>query len=499
MNKASPETLLSTKNISIQFADTQVLFQVNLDIHAGEIHAIVGENGAGKSTLMKILQGLYQPTEGEIIFKNQSFDSLTPPQAFKLGIGMVHQHFMQADELNVLENLALFEKETFSQDFFSGFKFLNLRKLEEKYKKIIQDFNLKVDLQQKISKLSVVQKQQIEIMKVLVLNPELIIFDEPTAVLTPQESDELFGKFIELKKMGKSIIFITHKLKEVKAVADRVTVIRHGRVVSKFETATSQELAWAQAMIGASTDNPSLEPESKFATEVSLRHEVNYHIDQLKASNRKESLDIKNFNFYKGRITCLLGVEGNGQNLLIEKLLSPPHRLKLQKLSLGILPADRLKDGLFSTWPLWKDFLLTHIMKRPNRPWLLSRGSASQGLLELIQKFDVRPLAIEKKLSEFSGGNQQKYVVARELHLQPQVLIASHPTRGVDFLAIQKIHKSLFDLKVNGGSVLLVTSDIDEALSLSDEIHILYKGRIHKTFQRSDFSITAIGQAMGGL
>lgn len=474
-------SLLKISQLSKSFGGVAANQGIDLEVQRGEIHAIVGENGAGKSTLMKLILGILKADSGEIQFKDKSLRQHNPIQAAQLGIGMVHQHFMLADSLSVLQNVLLFEPK------LNPLSPMPAKAIQDKYNPIAQLLKFEVPWHAPVQNLSVAFQQKVEILKVLAQNPDLVIFDEPTAVLTPQESDELLNQFLQLKAQGKTILFISHKLKEVKKVADRVSVLRHGKMIGTYNAKDLDLQRMAQLMIGSEvkihqdlqTKSPSKDPALSLSN-FNYRH----NMDQLQDFN---------MNLYPGEILGVLGVEGNGQSALVEGLAS-----RQKSMSLAILPDDRLRNGLFPRWPAWKD-LAVSLISKDFRFRLVSSQDWITRCLELMKKHDVRPQHPKLMLQSFSGGNQQKYVVGRDLMKEKNILVAPHPTRGVDIGAAQDIHDEILRLRTEGKSVLLITSDLDEAFKLCDRVLVLFKGKNILELERSQFNVDKIGCAMGGI
>lgn len=473
--------LLKISQLSKSFGGVPANQSIDLEVRQGEIHALVGENGAGKSTLMKLLLGILKADRGEIFFKGQALRHHNPIQAAKLGMGMVHQHFMLADSLSVIQNVLLFEPN------LAPLKSLPLKSIQEKYDPIARLLKFEVPWHAQIQNLSVAMQQKVEILKVLAQNPDLIIFDEPTAVLTPQESDELLNQFLQLKAQGKTILFISHKLKEVKKVADRVSILRHGKRIGTYEVKNLDLQMMAHLMIGS-----EIKPPQNLKI-ISTNSEPLLSLENFNYEHNLDRLQNFSMSLYPGEILGALGVEGNGQSALIEGLAS-----RQKQLSLSILPDDRLRNGLYSRWPAWKDLALS-LFSKNFRFRLISSAEWIAHCFELMKKHDVRPQNPSLMLQSFSGGNQQKYVVGRDLMKEKNILVAPHPTRGVDIGAAQDIHNELLKLRSEGKSILLITSDLDEAFKLCDRVFVLFKGKNILELERNQFHVDKIGCAMGGI
>jgi ABC-type uncharacterized transport system ATPase subunit len=489
------------------FGDCVAAKELNFKIGAGQIHAIVGENGAGKSTSMKMLFGLYKPDQGQINLHGKEVRFSSPTDAMDLGIGMVHQHFMLAEPLSALDNILLFQKNT------KAFQKLNRAEHLERLQKLAAEYQFNIDWHSPVHKLSVGTQQRIEILKILSQDSKIIILDEPTAVLTPQEIEDLFKNLRKLKAEGRTIIIITHKLKEVMAVADAVTVLRDGTsIITKKISETSIE-DLAENMVGRKIKNLSLSERSHFAQQVSV-----LKISDLNLTSKEASLSNINLHVQTGEIVGIAGVEGNGQDSLIQALLHP-HGLKLhgkieikeqstlhltadkiRGLGLAAFPEDRLRFGVLNERPLSENFILGYQKSAEySRFGFLNFKNISTKAKAAMEKFDVRPRDIQNTIDKLSGGNQQKLVVARELQNDPDFILAAKPTRGVDIGAIEFIHEQLLAARNRGAGILLVSSELEELMTLSDRILVIFKGQIVAEFLRSkNYNEIEIGAAMGG-
>ena len=479
--------------ISKRFGDVIANADISFSIGKGHIHAIVGENGAGKSTAMKILFGLYQPDKGQILIDGNAVRFESPIDAMAAQVGMVHQHFMLAEPLTALDNILLHQ---------SGSPLSILpRKLQAKrLQEIAQRYGFDINLQALISELSVGEQQRVEILKILSQNSEIIILDEPTAVLTPQEVQELFKNLRLLKNEGKTIIIITHKLKEVMSLSDSVTVFRSGMVVGNKKTAETTIDELAELMVGR-----RLQPVQERATAIESTNAL-LEFKNVSASLGTQHIQDLSFEVHGKEIVGIAGVEGNGQNVLIRALLD---KYSLDKnsfsgeiLSRGLMasfPEDRLRFGSLTGRPVYENFILgqqssSNFSYGPFINW----RSCVVACQSAMNTFDVRPRNAFLAFEHLSGGNQQKLVVARALTQNPQVILAAQPTRGVDIGAIEFIHQQLQKARDNGAGILLVSSELDELIKLSDRILVLYKGKILASFIRSQFDEIALGTAMGG-
>jgi len=494
------------EGISKRFALVKANDCVDFSVHAGEIHALVGENGAGKSTLMRILYGMYRADSGRILIKEKPIEIRSPAGAISLGIGMVHQHFMLIPPLSVAENVVLG-----SEPVSAGFV-LDRKGARERITELSQKFGLAVEPDALVERLSVGAQQRVEIVKILFRGAELLILDEPTAVLTPQETEALFAVLRKLKEQGKTIIFITHKLSEVMEVSDRVTVMRRGKVVGVLNTRETSTEELATLMVGrkvllevekgpAAAGKVVLELSNVFALGASKVHKLN-----------GISLSVSS-----GEILGIAGVEGNGQTELVEVItglrkptsgvvrlldrditsLSPREILKL---GVGHIPEDRQKRGMISGFSVAENLILGSHFNPPyaGRLWL-ERQSVLENARNVLDRFDIRPQAPQLPAGSLSGGNQQKLVVARELSRNPVLLVASQPTRGVDIGAIEFIHRSLIKQRDRGCAILLVSADLSEILSLSDRIAVIYAGRIAGTIDAGKADEKELGMMMTGV
>lgn len=477
---------------------------INFQLKKGEIHALLGENGAGKTTLMKILYGLYSPTSGEILVNGQKVEITSPNKAIALGIGMVHQHFMLVPPFTVTENIVLG-----SEPAKGGV--LNMDEAIQRVEAISNQYGLIVDPRAKVQDISVGMQQRVEILKALYRGADILILDEPTAVLTPQEVRELIAIMDKLTAQGKSIIFITHKLKEVKAISNRVTVIRRGKVIGTVNTTDVDTRDLARMMVGREV---ILEVEKQPANP----GEVVLSVTDLKAVNDRglPALRRASFDVRRGEILGLAGVDGNGQSELIEVLtgLRPPvsgqielkgvtitkkSTRKRADMGLGHIPEDRQKRGLVLDFSLWENMILGRQHQKPfSQNGLLNSQKVRGYARELIQEFDVRTPNEEVEAKALSGGNQQKVIIAREISRDPELLIAAQPTRGVDVGAIEFIHKRIVDARDAGKAILLVSLELDEILSLSDRIAVIYEGQIVGIMDAKDATEEELGLMMAG-
>jgi simple sugar transport system ATP-binding protein len=474
---------------------------VNIDVRKGTIHAIVGENGAGKSTLMKILYGVQPPDSGTIEIEGQQVALHSPADAIRAGVGMVFQHFMLADNLTVLENVVLGAEKLHGIGAAA----------RAEVKRISDSYGLGIEPDRLVEELGVGARQRVEILKVLYRGARIVILDEPTAVLVPQEVDELFGNLRELKKEGLSVIFISHKLDEVLSVADEITVIRRGttvRTVSPKEV-TARQLA--ELMVGSELPSPSTET-STVTDEVLL----SVRDLALPSPGGRPLLEAISFDIHRGEVLGIAGVEGNGQAELVESIMGmragatgtvdlAGHDLSRlstrdrRETGIGYIPEDRHRHGLLLDAPLWENRVLGHQSRPPlEKRGLIDRGFAREDTQRIIAEYDVRTPGPDVLARALSGGNQQKLIVGREMSSEPVLLIAAHPTRGVDVGAQAAIWGHIKAARRNGLAVLLISADLDELIGLSDRIEVILRGRLVGTFDPSEVTPEQLGSAMTG-
>lgn len=478
---------LELRGITKRFGQLVANDNINLVVNPGEIHALLGENGAGKSTLMNVLYGLYTADEGQILLddKIQKFNG--PGDAMAAGIGMVHQHFMLIPVFTVAENVALGNEPT------GALGTLKMAEARKRVLEISQRFGFNVDPDALVEDLPVGVQQRVEIIKALSRDAKVLVLDEPTAVLTPQETDELMAIMRQLAKAGTSIVFITHKLREVKEVADRITVIRLGKVVGSAspESSTSE---LASMMVGREVDLTVSKKAAEPFGEV-IRVE---NISVLDDRNQRAVRDVS-FTVQRGEILAIAGVQGNGQTELAEALLGLrpvirgegaiaikdkylKHNSTVRDVlesGVGFIPEDRKKDGLVSEFSIAENLMLDSSYKSEFVKGLNINFSARKRIAnELVKRFDVRTPSAEHPAGKLSGGNQQKVVVARELYRNVDLLIASQPTRGVDVGSIEFIHEQLVAERDAGKAVILISTELDEVLALADRIAVMYRGEI---------------------
>ena len=500
---ATTATGLQLRGITKRFGALTANDGIDLDIVPGEIHCLLGENGAGKSTLMNVLYGLLQPDEGEIIIDGRPHVSRNPKEAIAAGIGMVHQHFMLVEVFTVAENLIL------GREGSGGV--LNMGKARRTVRALSERYRFDVDPDALIEDLPVGVQQRVEILKALANEAKYLIFDEPTAVLTPQEIDELIEVMRSLRDEGKAIVFITHKLREVRAIADKITVIRRGQVVGTAKPSDS-EAQLAELMVGRAV---SLVVDKEPAVAQAKPRLVLEGVSVASASGAMvvDNLDLE---VAGGEIVCIAGVQGNGQTELAEALLgvTPVSRgevlLDGQRLNgrtpkeiidagLGFVPEDRKHDGFVGTFTVAENLVLNQFDEPPYaRGIALDLARIKQNALDRVDEFDIRTQSVESGVSSLSGGNQQKVVLARELSRPLSALIANQPTRGVDVGAIEFLHKRLVAERDRGTAVLIVSTELDEVLALADRIAVMYRGRIVGTVP-ADTSREVLGLMMAGV
>ena len=499
------DTAVEMQNIVKKFGDFVANDGINLTVKKGEVHAILGENGAGKSTLMNILYGLYHPTSGKIFIDGKETVITTPQRAIDLGIGMVHQHFMLIPPFTVTENIALGMEDT------KGLV-LDLKKSREKIVELSKKYGLAVDPDAKIEDISVGMQQRVEILKVLYRGAKTLILDEPTASLTPQEILELIDIIKSLTNDGKSVILITHKLKEIKACADSCTIIRHGKYINTVDVKTTSESELAAMMVGRDVSF-SVEKEKREPGEVVLCVKDLCAKDYRKADILKSlCLDVR-----RGEIVGIAGVDGNGQSELVEILTGLKKAesgsvtilgkdafnvTPRQSFDMGItsIPEDRQKHGLVLDFSVAENLILQNFENEPfSKNGILNEKNIEAHANKLIEKFDIRPKDSAKKAAKtLSGGNQQKVIIAREVTNDSDLLIAVNPTRGLDVGAIEFVHRYLVEQRNKNKAVLLVSFELDEIMNLSDRIEVIFGGQITGEVMGEDADEKELGLLMAG-
>ena len=500
----SSTAAIELRDITTRFPGVIANDRVNLTVASGSIHAVVGENGSGKSTLMKTLYGAHRPDEGTITVNGAQHQFKSPRDAINAGIGMVFQHFMLADNFTVWENVVLGQEPGSKMKLDRKSAIARLRELSDRY-------GLHVDPEAMISDLGVGQRQRVEILKVLYRGAKIIILDEPTAVLVPQEVDDLFDSLRELVAGGSTVIFISHKLDEVLSVADAITVIRRGKTVAEVEdpsTVTAADLA--ELMVGSELPSPATTESTVTDQEVLVLTDVT-----LREGGRAV-LDSVSIRVHAGEIVGIAGVEGNGQTALLECILGL-HRpdsgsIELEErdmssvgtrtrreMGLGYIPEDRHHDGIMLPASLWENIALGHQTQPPaSKGGWIDRDALRRHTTDLVEQFDVRTPGIEVAAYALSGGNQQKLIVGREMTAEPKVLIAAHPTRGIDVGAQAAIWENLKAARAKGLGVLLISADLDELIGLSDSLLVILRGKIVAKLDPAKVTPVELGSYMTG-
>jgi len=505
-NEDAPDAV-ALAGIGKRFPGVVANSDVNLRVRAGTVHAVVGENGAGKSTLMKILYGMQHPDEGTITVNGEAVSFNSPADAIAVGIGMVHQHFMLADNLTVLENVVL------GNEPRSGGR-LDFRSARRRITEISDNYGLGVDPEALVDELGVGERQRVEILKVLYRGARTLILDEPTAVLVPQEVDELFGNLRELKAEGLTILFISHKLDEVLSVADDITVMRRGTTVASVTPSEVTSRQLAELMVGRALPVPELR-------ESTVTEEVVLDVAGLTVTSAdgRTVLDDVTFTIHAGEVLGIAGVEGNGQAELVDALMGirastgsirlggADGQRDISRLStrrrreggIGLIPADRHRQGMLLEATLWENRILGHQTRPPNvRGLLLNRSGARRDTARIVEEYDVRTPGIEVIAASLSGGNQQKLIVGREMSSGPTLLIAAHPTRGVDVGAQAAIWEHIRKARAERLAVLLISADLDELIGMSDRLAVILRGRLVSTLDPKTVTPQDLGAAMTG-
>jgi ABC-type uncharacterized transport system ATPase subunit len=477
---------------------------INITVRAGTVHALVGENGAGKSTLMKILYGMQRPDEGTIAIDGAPVSLGTPAQAIAAGIGMVHQHFMLADNLTVLENVVL------GSEPRKGLR-LDFGAARERILEISQAYGLGVRPDVLVEDLGVGERQRVEILKVLYRGARILILDEPTAVLVPQEVRDLFRAVRELTGRGFTVLFISHHLDEVLEIADEITVIRRGETVTTVLPGDVTAGRLAELMVGSELPSPQTR-ESTVTDTVVLRAQGLTVLD----ADGRAVLDHVDLRIRAGEVVGIAGVEGNGQTELVEAVMGMRHvsegtltlgdeditgwgTRRRREAGVGFVPEDRGRHGLLLDAPVWENRVLGHQTEAPNSrgPWI-DRAGARTDTARIVRDFDVRTPGIDVTAGSLSGGNQQKLIVGREMSGQPRLLLAAHPTRGVDVGAQAAIWDHIRDARAAGLAVLLVSSDLDELIGLSDTLKVMLRGALVADADPATVTPEQLGSAMTG-
>ncbi|GFZ84570.1 putative ABC transporter ATP-binding protein YufO [Compostibacillus humi] len=499
------EYAIEMLNIRKEFPGIVANDNITLQLKKGEIHALLGENGAGKSTLMNVLFGLYQPEQGEIRVKGKKVNITNPNIANDLGIGMVHQHFMLVEPFTVTQNIVL------GKEPKNKFGMIDIQKARKEIKELSDRYGLKVDPDAKISDISVGMQQRVEILKTLYRGAEVLIFDEPTAVLTPQEISELLDIMRSLVKEGKSIILITHKLKEIMEVCDRCTVIRKGKGIGTVNVSETNVNELASLMVGREVHFKTEKKEARPGKTV-------LKIDDLYVKDKRKVDIVKGLDLEvrAGEIVGIAGVDGNGQSELIEAItgltkvssgsiklndkeianLSPR---KITENGVGHIPQDRHKFGLVLDYSIGENIVLQTYYKKPySKAKVLNYKEIFRKAQSIIDEYDVRTPSVYTKARALSGGNQQKAIIGREIDRSPDLLIAAQPTRGLDVGAIEFIHNKLVEERDKGRAVLLVSFELDEIMDVSDRIAVMFDGKIVAIVKPEDTNEQELGLLMAG-
>jgi len=498
-DERSPARAIELHGIVKRFPGVVANDGIELTVRSGTVHAIVGENGAGKSTLMKILYGMQQPDEGTIEVNGEAVHFKSPRDAIRAGIGMVHQHFMLAENFTVAENISLGAEAPMNE-------------VRRRIIELGEKYGLAVYPDELVEELGVGDRQRVEILKVLYRGARILILDEPTAVLVPQEVEALFASVRELTREGVTVVFISHKLDEVLSVADAITVIRAGRTVAEVDDPskiTAHQLA--ELMVGSELPRPDTRTNTVTDTvELAL-----WGVSVIEPGGRA-SLDSVSLEVRKGEVVGIAGVEGNGQTELIEAILGTEPittgQIRLagrditqldvrqrRAAGIGYIPEDRHREGLLLPSPLWENSMLGHQYKPPyaRGPWV-DRGGARRQTGEIVKVYDVRTPSIDTAALALSGGNQQKFIVGREMLAEPTVLIAAHPTRGIDVGAQAAVWEHLRAARAAGLATLLISADLEELIGLSDTLHVMLRGRIVSTVDPATVTPSDLGSYMTG-
>ena len=493
------------RGITKRFPGVVANHDIDITVRRGTVHALVGENGAGKSTLMKILYGMQKPDEGTITIDGEQVAFHGPGDAIARGIGMVHQHFMLADNLTVLENVVL------GSERLHGIGARARARIME----ISDAYGLGARPDALVEDLGVADRQRVEILKVLYRGARTLILDEPTAVLVPQEVDALFANLRGLKAEGLTVIFISHKLGEVLSVADEITVIRRGTTVGSADPRTTTPRLLAEMMVGS--ELPSPETRESTVTDTPALTVEGLRLTAPDADGVERTvLDDISFTIHRGEVLGIAGVEGNGQAELVEAVMGmrrpdsgtltldgrdishAPTRARREG-GIGYIPEDRHRHGLLLQAPLWENRILGHVTEKPNsRGALLDPAAARRDTQRIVEEYDVRTPGIEVTAASLSGGNQQKLIVGREMSHHPKLLIAAHPTRGVDVGAQAQIWDQIRQARREGLAVLLISADLDELIGLSDTLRVLYRGRLVADADPATITPEELGVAMTG-
>ncbi|MCF8001171.1 MAG: ABC transporter ATP-binding protein [Halanaerobiales bacterium] len=495
--------LLEMKNITKRFPGVLANDNIDFSLEKGNVHSLLGENGAGKSTLMSVLSGLYKQDEGEIYIKGEKTNFNSPNDAIKNGIGMVYQHFMLIPRLTVIENIILGIKQ-------DNEPFINEKKAAREIQEIADKYGMDIDPYAKVWQLSVGEQQRVEIIKALYRGAEILILDEPTAVLTPQEIVELFNMVEQLLKEDKAIIFISHKIEEVRNISDKITVLREGKKIGTVDATASKEKL-AQMMVGR---------EVVFTVDkdtVSLGKEV-LKLENVEAQNNKglKALDKVSFEIHRGEIYGIAGVDGNGQSELIEviaglrkadngsvkflneDITNKDPRTILRK-GVAHIPEDRQVCGLVMDMDIKENMVMQDYHEAPHcNGSFMDWNYITKHTNDLIDQYNIKAPSEKSEARNLSGGNQQKLILARELHREPELLLAMHPTRGLDVGAIEYVHEKLLEARKEGRAILFVSTELDEIMNISDRMAVIYEGKIMGEVKPEEVTKEEVGLMMAG-
>ena len=503
MSAAPP--LLEMRGITKQFPGVLANDRVDFNLEAGEVHTLLGENGAGKSTLMKILYGMYRPEAGEVLLRGRRVTVDSPSAAIDHGIGMIHQHFMLVPTLTVTENVALGLQSRRRP-------LTDLPTVADRIRELSETYGLQVDPDALIWQLAVGERQRVEILKALYREASILVMDEPTAVLTPQEVDELIVVLRRMAADGRGLVFISHKLHEVMAVSDRITVLRDGRVAGETTPAGTDRAQLARMMVGRPVQMVPDRPDVQLGKPLLEVRDLHVQGDR-----DDEAVAAMSFSVQAGEILGLAGVSGNGQSELAQAIaglrpvqqgsvgidgedVTGRHPRRVRDAGLSYVPEERMRDGVIGMFSVAENLvLLNQGSKEFCRRGFLRLGAIRQHCRDLVERFAVKTPGIDVPTSNLSGGNIQKLILARELSAEPKVILAAQPTRGVDVGAAEYIHGTLVAQKASGCATLLISEDLDEVLALSDRIGVMYEGRLMGVLDRADATVERLGLWMAGV
>ncbi len=495
--------LLEMKNITKRFPGVIANDNINFSLEKGNVHSLLGENGAGKSTLMSVLSGLYKQDEGEIYIKGEKNNFKSPNDAIKNGIGMVYQHFMLIPRLTVIENIILGIKQEKEP-------LINEKKAAREIQEIADKYGMDIDPYAKVWQLSVGEQQRVEIIKALYRGAEILILDEPTAVLTPQEIEELFNMVEQLLKEDKGIIFISHKIEEVRNISDKITVLREGKKIGTVD-ATAKKKKLAQMMVGREVVFTVDKDNVSFGKEV-------LKLENIEAQNNKglKAIDKVSFEVHKGEIYGIAGVDGNGQSELIEVIaglrkadngsvkflnedITNQEPRSILRKGVAHIPEDRQVCGLVMDMDIKENMVMQDYHEAPHcNGSFLDWNYISKHTNDLINQYNIKAPSEKEEARNLSGGNQQKLILARELHREPELLLAMHPTRGLDVGAIEYVHEKLLEARKEGRAILFVSTELDEIMNISDRMAVIYEGKIMGEVKPEEVTKEEVGLMMAG-